>query len=154
MKNERIEFLEMLEKICQQEGFTQQKITEKTGYIRSNISRIFSGKFSPSIDIILNIAKAIGYKLTLSKHHKGYGPVNGVTPKFLFCPDPINNELYILHVNYPSCLIHVNKELPARFIIVCLYDYVENEADILTMPFVQEAKDFFKHQVKDNLLDN
>lgn len=154
MKNERIEFLENLAKLSQQEGITQKQIAEKTGYIQSNISRIFSGKFPPSLDIVLNIAKAIGYKLTLSKYHQGYGKANQIEPKFLFCPDPINNELYILHRNYPSCLIHVKQELPARFIIVDLYDEVENEADILTMSFVHEAKEFFKKQAKDNLLEN
>lgn len=147
MKNERIEFLEQLAKLSHQEGITQKQIAEKTGYIQSNISRIFSGKFSPSLDIVLNITKAIGYKLSLSKYHKGYGTVNGVKPKFLFCPDPINNELYILHRNYPSCLILVKQELPARFIIVDLYDEVENEADILLMPFVEEAKEFFRKQI-------
>lgn len=154
MKNERIEFLEQLAKLSHQEGITQKQISEKTGYIQSNISRTFSGKFPPSLDQILKIAKAIGYKLTLSKYHKGYGVLNGVKPKFLFCPDPVNKELYILHRNYPSCLIHVKQELTTRFIIVDLYDEVENEADILLMPFVQEAKEFFRKQINKNMHKN
>lgn len=67
-------------------------------------------------------------------------------PKFLFSIDPTNRELYILHRQYPSCLIWVKQETPVRFIIQDLYeDMPDDEFDTLPiMPFVQEAKDFFK----------
>ena len=68
-----------------------------------------------------------------------------ITPKFLFSVDPINRELYILHRQYPACLIWVKQETPARFIIQDLFDDVDDVNEIINMPFVQEAKDFFKN---------
>lgn len=68
---------------------------------------------------------------------------NNIEPKFLFSVDPVARELYILHRHWPSCLIHVKQETPARFIVLDLYDEMDNPNDILTMPFVQEAKEFF-----------
>lgn len=63
--------------------------------------------------------------------------------KFLICPDEESKEIYILHREFPACLIWVKQELPLRFIVLDLYDEMENTNDILSMPFVQEAKDFF-----------
>jgi hypothetical protein len=70
--------------------------------------------------------------------------MNKIEPKFLLSVDPVKNELYILHRNYPSCLIWVKQEIPARFILLDLYDDVEDVNEILRMPFVQDAKDFYK----------
>lgn len=63
--------------------------------------------------------------------------------KFLLCPDHKANELYILHREFPACLIWVKQETPLRFIVMDLYDEMENTNDILQMDFVQEAKTFF-----------
>ncbi len=63
--------------------------------------------------------------------------------KFLICPDEENKELYILHREFPSCLIWIKQETPVRFVILDLYDEVDNENDILEMDFVQKAKDFY-----------
>jgi len=64
--------------------------------------------------------------------------------KFLITIDPINEELYILHRQFPACLFWVKQETPVRFIIQDLYDDVENMNEIFNMPFIQEAKDFFR----------
>ena len=61
-----------------------------------------------------------------------------------FTIDPLKNELYILHRQFPACLIHVIRDIPVRFIIEDLYDEVENPADLLTMSFVNEAKEYFR----------
>lgn len=74
--------------------------------------------------------------------------------KFLLCPEKETSELYILHREYPACLIWVKQETPVRFIVMDLYDEVENEKDILNMPFVQDAKDFFNNQVINSLDKN
>jgi len=74
-----------------------------------------------------------------------------ITPKFLLCVDRQKNELYILHRLYPACLIQVIQETPIRFVIQDLYDNVKDTNDILTMPFIKEAKDFFKELVTDGL---
>ena len=64
--------------------------------------------------------------------------------KFLFSVDPINKELYILHREFPACLIWVKQEIPVKFVIQDLYDDVKNVNEIVNMPFVQEAKDYYK----------
>jgi hypothetical protein len=80
--------------------------------------------------------------------------MSSINPKFLFSVDPINKELYILHREFPACLIWVKQETPARFIVQDLYDEMENPNDILTMEFVQEAKNFFKNYSSSLFGDN
>lgn len=53
-------FVLLLKEIADEKGFTQQDISDLTGYKQQNISRIFSLKYSPRLDVFLNIAKAIG----------------------------------------------------------------------------------------------
>jgi hypothetical protein len=65
-------------------------------------------------------------------------------PRFLFSTDPLKNELYILHRNFPHCLILVKDETPVRFVIVDVYDNVEVN-EILKMDFINDAKDFYEH---------
>lgn len=57
--SKRIEMLKQLEKIAIDKDMTIQEISEKSGLIESNISRIFAGKFSPTLDNFLKIKKAI-----------------------------------------------------------------------------------------------
>lgn len=68
--------------------------------------------------------------------------------KFLLCVDHQKNELYILHREFPACLIQVVQETPLRFVVQDLYDDLEDTNSILTMPFVQEAKDYFNRYVE------
>lgn len=68
-----------------------------------------------------------------------------ITPKFLFSVDPLENELYILHRQYPACLIHVVQTTPATFRVVDLYDEIEND-ELLSHPFLNDAKSFWKQQ--------
>jgi hypothetical protein len=65
--------------------------------------------------------------------------------KFLICPDEQENELYILHREFPACLIWVKQVTPVRFVVLDLYDEIENPNDILQMDFVQKAKDFYNN---------
>lgn len=67
-----------------------------------------------------------------------------IYPKFMFTIDPINDELYILHRHWPSCLIQIKQETPIRFVIQDLYDEMDNPEDILNMPFTEEAKAYFR----------
>lgn len=61
--NKRIEMLKELEQISIEKGMSLKDVSEKSGLIESNISRLFSGKFSPSVDNFLKIKKAITGKL-------------------------------------------------------------------------------------------
>lgn len=57
--DKRIKILKELEKIALERGITIKEISEESGLIESNISRIFAGKFSPTLDNFLKIKKAI-----------------------------------------------------------------------------------------------
>lgn len=65
--------------------------------------------------------------------------------KFLFAPDHEANELYILHREFPACLIQVIQTTPATFQIVDLYDDIRGD-ELLKHPFLEEAKKFWKEQ--------
>lgn len=59
--NEHWEVLVLLLKnIAEQKGITQGEISDKTGYLQSNISRIFSLKYCPNLDTFINVSNAIG----------------------------------------------------------------------------------------------
>lgn len=80
-----------------------------------------------------------------------------ITPKikkFLLVVDDDDRELYILHREFPSCLIWVKQETPVRYIVLDLYDDVEDPNTILLMPFVEEAKEFFRKKMEKSLDKN
>ena len=159
MKKEHLQVLrkiqcQRLRDLAESKHIDIQEIAERTGYQPSTISRVLSGKFSSTMDVLNNIADSIGYNLAFTNKDMINSPVERIDPKFLICPDGKNKELYILHRMYPACLIWIKQETPVRFIIIDLYDEVENEADILNMPFVQDAKDFYSKMVVDSMDKN
>lgn len=52
--------VQLLKEIADDKGISQIVIAEKTGYTQPNISRIFSLRYTPRLDVFLNIARAIG----------------------------------------------------------------------------------------------
>ena len=59
--------VQLLKVIAEEKGVTQLEISEKTGYTQSNISRVFSLRYTPRLDVFLNIAKAIGVKIKFDR---------------------------------------------------------------------------------------
>ncbi len=49
----------LLKEIAEEKGITHQQIADETGLIRSNVSRFFSLKYRPGLDVFLQISKAI-----------------------------------------------------------------------------------------------
>jgi transcriptional regulator with XRE-family HTH domain len=49
----------LLDDIRQQKNITHDDIAEITGYHRSSITRFFSAKYKPGLDVFLEIAKAV-----------------------------------------------------------------------------------------------
>lgn len=68
--------------------------------------------------------------------------------KFLIAIDHEDQELYILHREFPACLIHIRQEIPVRFIVMDLYDDIDDPNEILQMDFVEEAKMFYKNYIE------
>lgn len=50
----------MLKNITESKGITQQQIADATGFQQSNVARVFSLKYTPSLHTFLEIAKAVG----------------------------------------------------------------------------------------------
>ena len=50
----------LLKNIAEEKNITQQEIAKRTGLIPSNVSRLFSLKYCPSMIIFLSVANAIG----------------------------------------------------------------------------------------------
>ena len=46
-----------------EQGITQKQLSEMTGIQQSNISRLESGKYNPTINFLKRIAKALGKEL-------------------------------------------------------------------------------------------
>lgn len=74
--------------------------------------------------------------------------------KFLLTVDDVNKELYILHREYPACLFWIKQETPVRFIILDLYDDVDDPNSIISMPFIEEAKAFWRKHANNVLNKN
>lgn len=45
---------------AKEKGISHDHIADKTGFTRSNVSRMLSGKYSPSIDNFLRLAESVG----------------------------------------------------------------------------------------------
>lgn len=136
-------------------GLTHAAIAEMTGFKSNNVSRMLAGQYSPSLDNLIRLAEAIGHQVVVVNNMVNQKiPDEHIHPKFMMVVDPVNNELYILHRQYPSCLIQVKQEIPMRFIVQDLYDDMDNPAYILTMPFVEEAKKFFRKYSEKNMGEN
>lgn len=56
-----------LKEVADKKGITQDDIAKKTGYLQPNVSRFFSLRYIPRLDVFLNIAKAIGVKIKIDR---------------------------------------------------------------------------------------
>ncbi len=153
-KEKRRSIMRYLAELAKEKGLSQYEIAERTGFKQNNVSRMFAGQYSPSLDNLLRLAEAIGYDVAIINKGVDTSPVDDqmIEPKFMLVVDHENNELYILHRQYPSCLIQVVQETPMRFVIQDLYDDMDNPADILNMSFVEEAKEYFRKYAEE--MDN
>lgn len=72
--------------------------------------------------------------------------------KFLLCVDKENNELYVLHREFPACLIYVEQDkTPVNFVVFDLFeDDQDKSIEVLTSdPFKKELREFFFSQALD-----
>ena len=145
IQKKRVKLMQYLAKLFQSEGISYSKLEKETGFIPSNISRMLNGKYSPGLDHVIQLADVGDYDVVfVKKMLNQHVDDEQISPKFLLSIDHKNHELYVLHRQFPACLIWVKQETPVQFIVQDLYDDVENPADILNMPFVEEAKAFYR----------
>lgn len=69
--------------------------------------------------------------------------------RFLLCVDKQNNHLYVLHRDFPACLIHVEQEkTPVNFVVFDLYEEDQKAStEVLTSEeFKKDLREFFISQ--------
>jgi len=59
--------LNKLKEYAYEKGITEQHIADKTGFIQSNVNRLFEGKYMPLLDNFLQLAEVIGYQIELKE---------------------------------------------------------------------------------------
>ena len=64
-EQKRKDLCKQLQQIAYERNITQDNVSEKTGYKQSIISRVYNGKYSPSLDVFLNIADAANVDIVL-----------------------------------------------------------------------------------------
>lgn len=57
------EIISQIIKARDEQGLTQEELAARTGLQRSNISRLESGNYNPSIELLTRVAKGLGMEL-------------------------------------------------------------------------------------------
>ena len=135
---------EFLSRRRNQMGRTRQELADFLALDIQTIEQVENGS-NHSIDILLQVCEALEIKpffvpLEETKSLRSNG--TDLIHPFLFCPDQRNEELFILHRNFPACLIQVVQSQPASFRIIEVYDDIEEE-ELIIHPFLQKAKEFY-----------
>lgn len=65
-ENTRYEVARELRRVRKQEGMTQEKLAELVGTKKSNISRLESGRYNPSLDFLVKVANGLGREVQIS----------------------------------------------------------------------------------------
>lgn len=61
----RYEAIEQIIRARKEQNMTQEELARRIGTQKSNISRLESGNYNPSLDMLIKIAEALGRKLTI-----------------------------------------------------------------------------------------
>lgn len=61
---DRRRIMRKLSDIAIEKGITIEMIAEQTGFMRNNVSRMFAGKYPPSLDNFLMLCEAVDIKLS------------------------------------------------------------------------------------------
>lgn len=130
---------------AREKNVTQQMIADRTGWHQSHVGRLEAGKFPPTLDSFIRYCEAVGMRLEM--HAEGskssYTTYNSAMPKFLFAPDHVNNQLYIVHTHYPACIIQVIQTIPHQLKAITLYAEEEDLSEVM-----EEAETFYRTYVE------
>lgn len=61
----RKEVAQQLREVRKAQGMTQESLAELVGTKKSNISRLESGRYNPSLDFLVKVAKGLGKQLQI-----------------------------------------------------------------------------------------
>ena len=59
----RQEIASQLRQVRKEQGMTQERLAEKVGTRKSNISRLESGRYNPSLDFLKKVAGGLGREI-------------------------------------------------------------------------------------------
>lgn len=62
----RYEAIEQIIRARKEQNITQAELAKRVGTQRSNISRLESGNYNPSLDFLAKIAKSLGKKISVT----------------------------------------------------------------------------------------
>lgn len=57
------EVAEQIRRVRKEQGMTQEILAERVGTKKSNISRLESGRYNPSLDFLVKVATGLGKKI-------------------------------------------------------------------------------------------
>ena len=60
-----MDFGEKIKELREAKGMTQQNLADLTGTKKSNISRMESGRYNPSLDFLVKVASSMGKELSV-----------------------------------------------------------------------------------------
>lgn len=61
----REEVVRQLKEVRKAEGMTQERLAELVGTKKSNISRLESGRYNPSLDFLVKVADGLGKQISV-----------------------------------------------------------------------------------------
>ena len=64
--NPRLDIVRQLKEVRTSSGITQQVLAERVGTKKSNISRLESGRYNPSLDFLVKVAEGLSREITVS----------------------------------------------------------------------------------------
>lgn len=59
----RLEVISQIKQVRKEQHITQEILAERAGTKKSNISRLESGKYNPSLDLLVRVAGCLGKRL-------------------------------------------------------------------------------------------
>ena len=65
MNSPRMEIVQQLKEVRKAEGMTQEHLAELVGTKKSNISRLESGRYNPSLDFLVKVADGLGKQISV-----------------------------------------------------------------------------------------
>ena len=66
----RQEVAKQLREVRKAEGMTQEHLAKLVGTKKSNISRLESGRYNPSLDFLVKVAEGLGRQITVQVKSK------------------------------------------------------------------------------------
>lgn len=64
----RYEIISRIIEVRKEQNMTQEQLARKIGTQKSNISRLESGNYNPSLDFLIKVASGLGKNLTVGLH--------------------------------------------------------------------------------------